>query len=400
MKLGKGSAFIFTIPFNFIEVRKQKQINTSAKQDLFPVISKTILVIEDVQSVRHTIGQYLNSRGYDTEFAEDGKTGIQKAIKLKPFAITLDVMMPEKDSWNILRELKEHEDTKNIPIILISILGDKNLGYGLNAYEYMVKPFSTDKLNIILEQLGNISKRKVEKIVLVDDDELEFDRFKAEFKNENIKINYIKDSEIAFNKILEMQPDLIIIDLIMPTVDGITLSHKLKTNRDTKHIPIIISTAKDLTREEINSLQNIVEDITIKTNGHPLDVLKVVRDRIRLQEARTVEDENDIELNDEDRIDAEDDFMQQDSSREILVVDDDPDSLFTLNEILRAQNYKTRLVKNGLECLEYLEKKTPDLILLDIMMPEMDGFQTIEKIKENKKWSGISNFCCNRKSNG
>ncbi len=351
-----------------------------------------------MQSVRHTIGQYLNSRGYDTEFAEDGKTGIQKAIELKPFAITLDVMMPEKDSWNILRELKEHEDTKNIPIILISILGDKNLGYGLNAYEYMVKPFSTDKLNIILEQLENISKRKVEKIVLVDDDELEFDRFKAEFKNENIKINYIKDSEIAFNKILEMQPDLIIIDLIMPTVDGITLSHKLKINRDTKHIPIIISTAKDLTREEINSLQNIVEDITIKTNGHPLDVLKVVRDRIRLQEARTVEDENDIELNDEDRIEAEDDFMQQDSSREILVVDDDPDSLFTLNEILRAQNYKTRLVKNGLECLEYLEKKTPDLILLDIMMPEMDGFQTIEKIKENKKWSGIPIFAVTAKA--
>ena len=395
---GKGSTFVFTLPFNFIEVRKPKQID--AEQNLLSIhsVRKAILVIEDVPSVKHTIGQYLNSKGYDAEFADDGKTGIQKAIELKPFAITLDIMMHEKNGWNILNELKEHEETKNIPVILISIMGDKNLGYGLSAYEYMVKPFSTHEFNIILNQLENISKHKVEKIALVDDDEFEFEKFKAEFQNDNVKIHYIKDSEIAFSKILEMQPDLIIIDLIMPTIDGITLSHKLKTNRDTKHIPIIISTAKDLTREEINSIQNIVEDIAIKTNGHPLDVLKVVRDRIRLQEGRTLGDENDIEISDEKNIEVGDDFIRQDSSSEILIVDDDPDSLFTLNEILRAQNYRTRLVKNGLECLEYLEKKIPDLILLDIMMPEMDGFQTIQKIKENKKWIDIPIFAVTAKA--
>ncbi len=395
---GKGSIFTFTIPFNFVEVKKPKQKDNEHHSLPIPAGRKTILVIEDVSSVKHTIGQYLNSKGYDTEFADDGKTGIEKAIELRPFAITLDVMMHEKTGWNILKELKEHEETKNIPVIMISIIGDKNLGYGLNAYEYMIKPFSTEELNIILDQIENISKRKVEKIVLVDDDELEFEKFKAEFKNDNIKIHYIKDSEIAFSKILEMQPDLIIIDLIMPTIDGITLSHKLKTNRDTKHIPIIISTAKDLSREEVNSLQNIVEEITIKANGHPLDVLKVVRDRIRLQEAKTFEDENDLEIDDDFNLEVEEEFVQQDSSCEILVVDDDPDSLFTLNEILRSKNYKTRLVKNGLECLEYLEKKVPDLILLDIMMPEMDGFQTIERIKENKKWASIPVFAVTAKA--
>ena len=395
---GKGTTFIFTIPFNFIEVRKQEPDNVKHNADITFPVNKTILVIEDVSSIKNTLGQYLNSKGYDTEFAEDGEIGIQKASELKPFAITLNIMMNKKNGWNILKELKENENTKNIPIVLISILGDKNIGYGLNAYEYMVKPFSTDKLNIILDHLDAISRRKVEKIVLVDDDELEFERFKAEFKNDNIKIHYIKDSEIAFNKILEMQPELVIIDLIMPSVDGITLSHKLKTNRETKHIPIIISTAKDLTREEVNSLQNMVEDITIKTNGHPLDVLKVVRDRLRLQEAKTFEDENDLEIGDDIYSEEENDFIQHDSPSEILVVDDDPDSLFTLNEILRSQNYRTRLVKNGLECLEYLEKKIPDLILLDIMMPEMDGFQTIQKIKENKKWSEIPVFAVTAKA--
>ncbi len=395
---GNGSTFVFTIPFNFIQVRTSNQ-NKAANNSILPTqINKTILVIEDLPSVKHTIGQYLNSKGYDTEFADDGKTGIEKAIQLNPFAITLNVMMQNKNGWNILKELKENEKTKNIPVIPISILGDKNLGYGLNAYEYMIKPFSIDTLNIILDQLKNNSKRKVEKIVLVDDDELEFEKFKAEFNNENIKIHYIKDSEIAFSKILEIQPDLIIIDLIMPNVDGITLSHKLKTNRETKHIPIIISTAKDLTREEVNSLQNIVEEITIKSNGHPLDVLKVVRDRIRFQEAKIIDEDNELEIGDEFSLTEDDSLMQYDSSNEILVVDDDPDSLFMLNELLKSQNYKTRLVKNGLECLEYLEKRIPSLILLDIMMPEMDGFQTIQRIKENKKWSNIPVFAVTAKA--
>ncbi len=395
-KLGKGSTFIFTIPFNFVELREIKNEIALIKKSNTLSSNKTILVIDDSILVKPTIGQYLNSKGYDTEFAENGKIGIQKAIELKPYAITLDIMIQGNSGWNILRELKENEETKNIPVILISIMDDKNLGYGLNAYEYIVKPFSTDKLNVILNQLENISKRKIKKVVLVDDDELEFERFKSEFKNDAIKIHYIKDSEIAFNKILEMQPDLIIIDLIMPVVDGITLSHKLKTNRDTKHIPIIISTAKNLTSEEINSLQNVVQEITIKANGHPLDVLKVVRDRIRFQESKNLDDENHIEIKDDSE--DEDDFTQNDFADEILIVDDDPDSLFTLNEILRAQNYKTRMVKNGLECLDYLEKRTPHLILLDIMMPEMDGFQTIQRIKENKKWSNVPVFAVTAKA--
>ena len=155
---GKGSTFTFTIPFNFVEVRKLQQIES--KQSSLPISSgrKTVLVIEDVPSVKHTIGQYLNSKGYDAEFAEDGKMGIEKAIKLKPFAITLDVMMHEKTGWNILKELKEHPETKNIPVILISILGDKNLGYGLNAFEYMIKPFSTEELCLTRLKIFQIEK--------------------------------------------------------------------------------------------------------------------------------------------------------------------------------------------------------------------------------------------------
>ena len=283
-ELGKGSIFTFIIPLNVIQMRESSgyaRLNISA---LIKNRHNPILVIDDESEVRYTIGQYLTANGYEVAYANNGNEGIEKAKKLQPFAITLDIMMPGKDGWTVLKELKALDETKDIPVILISILGDKNLGYGLGAFEYFVKPLASDKLIATFKKLEGLAKKKIEKIVIVDDDEMEFERFKQAFKNDEIRIDYIKDSELAFSKILEVQPDLIVLDLIMPNFDGITLSHKLKSNEDTKHIPIIISTAKELTTEERNALNNIVEEISIKSNGAPMDVLQVVRERIRLQE--------------------------------------------------------------------------------------------------------------------
>ena len=120
-------------------------------------------------------------------YAEDGEQGMEKAIKIQPFAITLDVMLPKKDGWNILKELKENPATRDIPVILISVMGDKNLGYGLGAFEYFVKPISADKLLSAFSKLENLAKKNIEKIVIVDDDEMEFEKFKSEFKNDKTK---------------------------------------------------------------------------------------------------------------------------------------------------------------------------------------------------------------------
>ncbi len=399
---GSGSIFSFIIPLNFIKLRDDEGAPKVNVQTLIKNRKNPILVIDDDSEVRYTIGQYLISKGYDVAYAEDGEKGIDMAKNIQPFAITLDVMMPNKDGWMVLKELKQNSLTKDIPVILLSIMGDKNLGYGLGAYEYFVKPITPDVLLSAFSKLESLAKKKIEKIVIVDDDEMEFEKFRNAFKDEKIRIDYIKDSEIAFSKILETQPDLIILDLLMPNVDGITLSYKLKSNRETKHIPIIISTAKDLTDEEKNSLNNIVEQITVKSKGHPLDVLKVVRDRIKMLEVNLPNEQKQIQDTSKDNaLEEEADFKEEDKNNyqgEVLIVDDDPDTLFTISEIVKACNCKTVLAKNGLECLRALELKLPDLILLDIMMPEMDGFQTISRIRQNEKWMHIPVFAVTAKA--
>jgi len=397
----KGSVFSFTIPF---------QVSSQKKAGNYPVNVGTlrknrknpILVIDDDADIRITIGEYLKSRGYNVVYADNGINGVNLAKELQPFAITLDLLLPNKDGWTVLKELKEDPSTKDIPVILVSIISDKNLGYGLGAFEYFVKPLSHKELLSALNKLENYARKKIENIVLVDDDESEIERFKAALHDDGVTVHFIKDSRLALNKIVDINPDLIVLDLLMPGIDGISLTNELKNHKETKHIPIIISTTKELSDEEKLSLQNIVEEVTLKSKGHPLDVLKIVRDRIRMDElSHFVEDttnqqpvdeleisRNEIKKNDLDDLKKK----RNEFLGEVLIVDDDPDALFTISEIVQSCNCKTLVANNGIEGLKILEENTPDLILLDIMMPEMDGFQTIKKIRENNNWRHIPVF--------
>jgi CheY-like chemotaxis protein len=395
---GEGSVFSFTIPTKYVSEKRKIESFPVNVDVLRKNVKHPVLVIDDDPEIRYTIGQYLISKGYEVIFAENGETGIKLAIEKQPFAITLDLLLPDKDGWSVLRELRENSDTVDIPVILVSIIGDKNLGYGLGAFEYFVKPISADKLLSAFSRLESLAKKRIKKIVLVDDDDLEFEKFKNEFKDEDVTIEYIKDSEYAFNKIAEVEPDLIILDLMMPKIDGITLSHKLKSYNKTKHIPIIISTAKDLTDAEHKSLKEIVEDITIKSKGHPLDVLKTVRDRIKMQEEDEEYFENvDSNSNSSSEITIQDEPVG-DFFGEVLIVDDDPDILYTLNEMVQATGCKTHMAKSGLECLKILEYLRPDLIMLDIMMPEMDGFQTLKNIRSNTDLAAVPIYAVTAKA--
>ena len=158
--------------------------------------------------------------------------------------------------------------------------------------------------------------------------------------------------------------------------------------------------------EERKKLSNIVEDIAVKSKGHPLDVLKVVRDRIRQQEQSPTADipeneksttNNTVQLKKDNNSDKET-ASKEKQLPEVLIVDDDPDTLFTIDEMVKACNCKTALAKNGIECLRTIEKSKPDLILLDIMMPEMDGFQTIKTIRESPVWKDIQVFAVTAKA--
>ena len=397
-EVNKGSIFSFTIPIN-VEDSVNTNINSEINLEMLQKNKKNpVLVIDDDQGVRYTIGQYLLSKGYKVIYAEDGEKGVTEAIKYQPFAITLDIMLPKKDGWNTLKELKENPLTKDIPVILISIISDKSLGFGLGAFEYFVKPISAQKLLSAFRKLENLVQKKVKKIAIVDNDEKEIERYKKEFNNDSILLYPIEDGNSAYRRIVEIHPDLVIISLLMDSSDGITLSHQLRMNRETRNIPVILCTEKEFSDRERSKLNSIMENITIEEKNHPLDVLKIVRDRLKLQEEFSSQHQHEDEKIGKEVVNNLIDEENREYYGEVLIVDDEPEVLFTLRELIQACNCKTILAKNGLECLKVLEDKTPDLILLDIMMPEMDGFQTIKRIKENPKLKNIPVFAVSAKA--
>src|SRR5574338_27424 len=396
---GQGSVFSFTIPIKYQQGNGRNESLPVNVETLRKNSRNPVLVIDDDPEVRYTIGQYLITKNYEVIFAENGEAGIKLAQTKQPFAITLDLLLPYRDGWSVLKELKQNPSTKDIPVILISIFGDRKMGYDLGAFETFIKPISSEKLLAAFDRLESLAQKRTKKIVIVDDDDLEFEMFKKEFKDDNVTIEYIQDSEFAFNKIAEVQPDIIVLDLLMPKLDGITLSQKLKSDDRTKQIPIIISTAKNLSEEEHRSLNKIVDDIIVKTKTQPNDILKIVRDKIILHEEDEPKySESEADTNEDLQIVGDDEEQTGNYLGNVLIVDDDPDTLFTINEMVMSTGCKTYLAKSGMECLKMLHSLKPDLILLDIMMPDMDGFQTLKNIRSNKELAAIPVFAVTAKA--
>lgn len=396
--LNKGSVFSFIIPLKLSSGKKEAthSINVGT---LAESRKNSILVIDADARARNMIGEYFESRGYEVLFSDNGASGVRLAKELHPAAITLDLLLPNNDGWNVLKELKESVATKNIPVIMISINSDKNIGYGVSAVDYFIKPVSQRDLTETIIKIEDFTRKKIEKVAFVDKDEKELERLKPAFEKERIRTQLFNNSEFAIDGIISTLPDLVIIDLLMAGKDGISLIHELKNHRETKNIPLVLAMPAIMSEEEINLIKQIVDEISLKLRNHPLDVLKIVRDRIKMDEIshlyhdlsdpQTTEPEPYIKDAFDGSAFTETADYKNKNMGTVLIVDDDPDTLFTLKEIVQSCNCITMTAQNGLECLAALEEKLPDLIMLDIMMPEMDGFQTIKKIRENPNWRHV-----------
>lgn len=385
--LGKGSTFTFSIPFKLIDEIKPDYNS-----------KKTIQVIEADKELRFTIGDYLSGLGYDVVYSDDGECGFLDAIKHQPFLSVLDAKLPNKDGWDVIKYLKDDKRTKYIPVIMFSVWDDLNVGFGLNILEYLFEPFDNLQIRDIINKLESSQKNLIDKIFTINcNTDLEI--LVNEMENKERAVYYNNDFENAFSEIQEHKPSLIFINITPGNKNAIALLHKLKFSTETKHIPIVIVLPAVINTEYKEKLFKQMEAEAIASKTHPLDLLKIIRDRIRSEEVTAALLENRM-LNDIHSGQDQGLFIDSinDKIGNILIIDDDPDTLFTINEILTSCNCRTFLAAGGREGLKILEKETPDLILLDIMMPEMDGFQTIKSIKQIPHLSEIPVFAVTAKA--
>jgi CheY-like chemotaxis protein len=210
-----------------------------------------ILVVDDEDDISRLIKLSLQKKGYEVITLNDSREAVKKAKSEKPKIITLDIMMPEMDGFQVLQALKEEPETRDIPVILISVVGAtyKDKGLRLGAIGLISKPINFNKLYEVIEEVKKefatdaISSKK--KIIVVDDEVETVDLIKRTLEARGLEISTAYNGVEALNLIKKAKPDLIILDLYMPEMDGFTVIQKLKGDKDTSDLPIIILTAHD-----------------------------------------------------------------------------------------------------------------------------------------------------------
>jgi CheY-like chemotaxis protein len=234
-----------------------------------------VLVIDDDPTVHDLMGRMLEKDGFHVLTAANGPEGVRLAKSARPVVITLDVLMPGMDGWAVLKALKSDPDTAPIPVIMLSIIEQKNLGYALGAVDYLPKPIDRQVL------LTSVRRHAVEGfehgILVVDDDPAVRDLLARLLKQEGWESRSAENGRAALARINERPPSLILLDLMMPEIDGFQFLEEFRKNQAWLNIPVIVVTAKELTDNDRVRLNGYVERILSKGTALRPDLLKAIR---------------------------------------------------------------------------------------------------------------------------
>ncbi len=283
-ELGKGTTFSITLPLKEPaktpeQEQKELEIKQPRAESLAEKGAKTVLVVEDDRMAADILTVYLKNAGYNVVVAVDGEDALKKAKECSPFLITLDIMLPRIDGWGVLSELKNSPHTANVPVVIISIVDNKELGYSLGAAEYLIKPVDRSKLINIVNTLipEGMDEDKPATILVVDDDEKAVKYISAILETEGLKVLKAYGGKAGIALAINNTPDLIILDLMMPDVSGFDVVEHLRAHPAAKGIPIIICSAKDITEEDKKALNGNILAIVQKGNHTKEDLLAAIK---------------------------------------------------------------------------------------------------------------------------
>jgi len=260
-EFGQGSHFTLRLPVS-ISSDKQRRVDKDPRSLADTDMGGVVLVIDDDESVRHLIELYLGKIGYQVVLASNGPEGLKKAQELRPDVIILDVMMPGMDGWQVLSKLKADSNLAYIPVIVLTMMEDYEMGYSLGAAEYLTKPISRNELINVLCKYRN--DKPSFSIILVDDEPLTRKMMVRVLEEHGWQIIEAENAKMALQLMESLQPNLILSDLKMPEMDGFEFIKRLRQNETWAAIPVVILTAMDLTAEEHIWLNNNVNKVLRK----------------------------------------------------------------------------------------------------------------------------------------
>jgi signal transduction histidine kinase/CheY-like chemotaxis protein len=281
---GEGSTFVITLPADV--GREPREFAPAADGDGSHAASAagdagTVLVVDDDPAARDLLSRALGKAGFNVECATDGEEALALARLHRPEAITLDVMMPGIDGWATLAALKADPELASIPVIMLTIVDDKNKGYALGAADYMTKPFDREQLAATLARYRRATNGHAPALV-VEDDEAARSLLVRALEQEGWRVRAAADGRAALAQVAAERPQLILLDLMMPEMDGFEFVQELHKLPGAQTIPVVVITAKDITLEDRLRLNGYVEKIVEKGAFSRDDLLDTVKEMVEV----------------------------------------------------------------------------------------------------------------------
>jgi len=355
------------------------QMTTSPKDE------RTLLVVEDDPRFAQTLIDLGHKHRYKVIHAGTGTEGVRLAEHYRPSAILLDIQLPILDGWGVLRHLKKNPDTRHIPIHVLSVMEEQQFGYRLGAAEYLVKPVKPEELEEAFEHIEVQLKQAVKKLLVVEDNDIERESIiKLVACGHDIECIGVGTGAEALEELRKNHYDAFILDLQLPDMSGYEVLEAVAADTVIQRIPTIVYTGKDLSMAEEKQLRIYAESIVLKTAESPARLLDETSIFLHRVWTDLSEDRQKLltEVSNTD---------EQFKERTILLVDDDIRNTFALSAVLEKRGLTVRAADNGEEALELLDEHADkiDLVLMDIMMPVMDGYEATRKIREQKRFEKL-----------
>jgi CheY-like chemotaxis protein/nitrogen-specific signal transduction histidine kinase len=267
-EVGKGSTFWFTLPLYH---QPQQEI---------PADRKIILAIDDDPQVISLYERYLNPQGYYVVPLTDASQAKARILELKPFAVTLDIMMPTKDGWSVLTDLKSDPATRDFPVVICSIVEQADKGFSLGAADYLVKPILQEDLVHALDRINKDGK--IHEVLVIDDDPNDL-RLIEKILNENGRYRPIlaEGGRRGWEALSIKPPHAIILDIFMPDMDGFSILEKLRDDPNLRHIPVLVVSGGGLTREQHQQLNAFGQRLISKGSLHDGELISTIEDALK-----------------------------------------------------------------------------------------------------------------------
>jgi CheY-like chemotaxis protein/signal transduction histidine kinase/HAMP domain-containing protein len=345
---------------------------------------KIMLIVEDDRNFAKVLLEVAQERGFKGLIASRGDTALALSHGFRPDAITLDIFLPDIDGFTVLDRLKTDSNTRHIPVTIVSVDEERARGIKRGAFEVLTKPVQRETLEEVFQKTVDFLARRQRRLLIVEDDERDRNAIMGLIGNGDVVTTAVGSAEEAIEAATSGEGfDCIVLDLLLPGMSGFEAIEQLQKHEATKFVPIVVYTGKDLTKDEEVQLNKLVHSVIVKDVRSPerlLDETSLFLHRPMTslpEEKRKMLDQ----LHDPARVLA---------NKRALIVDDDSRNIFAMSSILERNQMQVMAAESGREAVSMLERQPEvDLVLMDIMMPDMDGYETIRAIREIPRFKSL-----------